>query len=94
MLRSLVILFGIACVAGAVATAMLGDYPGAWMAGIGGAILLLGTLWERVRYKPLERSQPGPGWIATTERFIDEETGKPVRVWLEPATGERRYVAE
>jgi hypothetical protein len=59
-----------------------------------GALLLLGTLWERVRYKPLENARPGAGWIATDERFVDDETGKPVRVWLEPGTGERRYVAE
>jgi len=67
-------------------------------AGIGpvifGALLLLGTVWERVHYKKVERDRPGAGWVATDERFIDENTGKPVRVWTEPATGERRYVAD
>ena len=30
-------------------------------------------------------------WQRTGERFVDEETGKPVEVLMDPLTGERRY---
>lgn len=94
MLRSAVIVVASACFFGGLAAMAMGLFPPAWVVAFWGALILLGTLWERVRYKPLEDVRPGAGWVATTERFIDDETGKPVQVWLEPATGERRYVAE
>ena len=56
------------------------------------AIVLAGFLFERTRYKPFEIEQPGPGWEATPERFIDPATGAHVRVWFNARTGERRYV--
>ena len=34
---------------------------------------------------PLEHFEP------TSERFIDDETGQPIEVWIDPLTGERRY---
>ena len=55
---------------------------------------MIGTIYERYRYKAIEVGKPGSGWVATTERFIDDETGKAVTVYLDPATGERKYVAE
>lgn len=57
-----------------------------------GAVIVLSIVYERFRYKPVERDAPGAGWTKTAERFIDDETGEPVTVWLEPKTGERRYV--
>ena len=56
-------------------------------------VLLLGLLVERWRYQPLGERPPGPDWQATSERFVDPETGKRVTVYFHPATGERRYVA-
>ena len=32
--------------------------------------------------------------VRTDERFIDETTGKPVTVYVDPVTGERSYVQE
>jgi len=55
--------------------------------------LIAGTLYERVIYKPLE-SRAGAGWTATSERFIDDATGKTVTVYVQDGTGERKYVAE
>ena len=52
-----------------------------------GAIIVLGIVCERFRYKPLESATPGPGWTRTDERFIDDETGEPVTVWLDPKSG-------
>jgi len=58
-----------------------------------GTIFAGGVLIERWRYKRLSDGRPGGGWQATPERFVDPETGRLVTVFLNPATGERRYVA-
>jgi O-antigen/teichoic acid export membrane protein len=63
-----------------------------WLGGLA-AVLLLGLLFERWRYRGLAGAKPGPGWEETGERFVDPETGKRVTVWFHPETGERRYVA-
>jgi len=93
MLRSILIALGVVLALCGAGLLLWGS-----AAGVGpllfGALLLLGTVWERVQYKKVEQDRPGAGWIATDERFIDEKTGKPVRVWTQPATGERRYVAD
>jgi hypothetical protein len=63
-----------------------------------------------VRYRSAEAERtaasPGPGggepagtsldprFLPTSERFEDPTTGVHMRVWLDPAVGERRYVAE
>jgi hypothetical protein len=94
MLRSLVIAVGVLCIAGGALALATGMWPGAIGPTIFGALLLLGTVWERLYYKPLERSRPGPGWVATEERFIDEDSGRAVRVWVEPKSGERAYVKD
>ena len=94
MLRSIVIAVGVLCIAGGAFALAAGVWPGAIGPTIFGVLLLLGTVWERLYYKPLGRNRPGPGWVATDERFIDEDSGRAVRVWVEPASGERRYVTD
>jgi len=75
-----------------------------------GAVLLVILAVERSRYRSAaaERSNatPGPGggeppdhpiesrFRATSEVFIDPTSGHRMRVLVDPATGERRYVAE
>ena len=59
-----------------------------------GAILAGGVLVERWRYQLLADNRPGRDWVATPERFVDPETGRLVTVFFNPATGERRYVAD
>jgi uncharacterized membrane protein HdeD (DUF308 family) len=59
-----------------------------------GVVLIVAIVFERVRYKRLESKSPGPGWERTTERFVDEETGAMVTVYVQPETGERAYVKE
>jgi hypothetical protein len=57
------------------------------------AVVVLGVVaalfgWDRYRSsrKPTsESSQP------TSEVFTDPASGKPLRVWYDPATGEREY---
>lgn len=94
MLRSLLIGLGGLCFGGGLIALLAEQWPGGFGVAIFGGLLLLGTVWERFRYKPLESRAPGPGFVPTDERFIDDETGMPVRVYLEPQTGERRYVRE
>jgi hypothetical protein len=75
-----------------------------------GVALIVGALIERMRYRSASAefgaAAPGPGggeptdqpmdprFRRTDERFIDPTTSTSMRVWLDPATGERRYRAE
>jgi hypothetical protein len=59
-----------------------------------GAVLVVAVLVERYIYKPIGNEPPGPGWDKTAERFADPRSGKDVTVYFNPATGQRRYVAE
>ena len=81
-----------------IALALLVLGLGAWLAGapsglpmtIWGAVLLVALLIERWRYRPAGSAQQ-PAWQETDERFIDPETGRAMRVFYNPSTGERRY---
>jgi hypothetical protein len=57
-------------------------------------LLLLGLLFERFIYKPIQSDRPGAGWDRTAERFVDRQSGQDVVVYYNPRTGKRRYVAE
>ncbi len=58
-----------------------------------GALILLTVMLER-RYRRADAAPPGPEWQRTGEVFRDEEAGRWVTVWFNPATGERKYVAD
>ncbi|MEO6967586.1 MAG: hypothetical protein ABI132_03895 [Rhodanobacteraceae bacterium] len=60
---------------------------------IGGLLLIVGVAFERWRYKTVTRTRPDPRWIDTGERFVDPETGLLTTVYLDPANGERYYIA-
>ncbi len=79
--------------AGALALAALGCFPPAGMLAAWAAVILVGFLIERWRYKPLAGRPPGPEWQRTDERFVDPEIGKLVTVYFHPASGERRCIA-
>jgi hypothetical protein len=66
--------------------------PGAYALGLGG-LIVLGTVFERWRYRRNDAS-PGAGWEATGERFEDPETGRTLQVFYDPRSGERRYVSD
>jgi hypothetical protein len=82
---------------------------GIWLVGIG-ILCMVATLIERVRYRSeaTDRSgQPhGPGggeplgaaieprFRRSDEVFIDPTSSLTMRVWIDPGSGERRYVAE
>ena len=90
MLRTIIQVVAFACLIGAMVLVVV--EPMAWPALLGAGLLVLGTLWERVHYRGSERG--GGGWQATAERFHDDESGRLVTVWFNPATGERRYVEQ
>lgn len=58
------------------------------------AILMSGLVFEQFRYAGLRSEMPDRRFKPSGERFIDPETGKPVTVYHDPATGERVYVAD
>lgn len=86
-----------------------GAAAGLWLV-ITGGVLLLAVAFERVRYRSEQADHlgapPGPGggeslegpmeprFRRTGEFFEDPTSRRRMRVWLDPATGERRYRAE
>ena len=95
MLRAGLLVFGGVMLAAAAFGALFGCRLAAIIPlAFWGAILAGGVLIERWRYQPLADNRPGRDWQATPERFVDPETGRLVTVFFNPATGERRYVAD
>jgi hypothetical protein len=92
MLRSAVIVIGALCLVGGGLAVLAGAMPG-FVAMVWGLILLLGTLYERFRYKALVKEGPH-GAVRTNERFVDDSTGRTVTVYIDPTSGERSYVEE
>ena len=86
-----------------------GSLVGIYAVGLGLA-LIVAALIERVRYRSdvaeREAAPIGPGggepmdallearFRPTDEAFIDPTSGRKMRVWLDPRSGERRYRAE
>lgn len=93
MLRNIVIAIAVACLAGGAIVLILGQIGPALLLGVWGAILLAGTLFEKVRYKPVLAEKPANA-VRTDEKFFDEATRKSVTVYVDPTTGERSYVEE
>ena len=71
-----------------------------------GAVMIAAVFLERTRYRSLQAEQTGDGhgpgggetqrpdgrFRPTDERFLDPTTGVPMQVWIDPSSGERRYV--
>jgi len=92
MLRIVVI--GVAAILSCIGIVLLacGIRAPGWQVLALGAIVLVGTVFERWRYRRIEEP-PNGHWQRTDEKFIDPSTGEPVEVMFDPRTGERRYVA-
>ena len=93
MLRAAVIGVGVVLMLAGFMALIIGAPPAAVLL-FEGAVIVLAIVCERVIYKRLETGRPGEGWVKTPERFIDDESGKPVTVYVNPKTGERKYVQE
>jgi hypothetical protein len=93
MLRASLLVFAAAlALTGAILLIRGVPGPGAYALGLG-AIIVLGTVFERWRYRP-NATGPGAGWERTGERFEDPQTGKTLQVFYDPGSGERRYVSD
>ena len=88
--RLLVFVLGaLAVSAGTVLTMMTGGGIGLIVLGA----LLIASLALEARYgRPgAPTDVPLHAWERTSERFVDDETGQLLEVWIDPLTGERRY---
>jgi uncharacterized membrane protein HdeD (DUF308 family) len=94
LLRGILIVIAIVSILCGLVALATGAFPPAAIFAVWGVLLVVGTVFERVIYKQTMARPPGAGWVRTTERFIDDATGKPITVYVEPATGERQYIEE
>jgi hypothetical protein len=93
-MRTILIAIGGALLVAGLVCMSLGVFPPTFVLACWGVALLVGTVFERVIYKPNLAERPGPDYQRTTERFVDDQTGETVTVYVEPATGERAYVRD
>jgi hypothetical protein len=91
VLRRLVFALGLCLLlAGWLVLARVGHAGGWWLV-VNGLAIMLGLMFERVRYKRELNAPPaGPGWELTNERSVDESSV--VSVWFNAASGQRAYV--
>ena len=92
MLRSVVIVAAAVLTCVGIGLIARGVHAPGWQVLATGVIILIGTLFERWRYRRIEE-RPQGNWQRTGEQFIDPSSGDPVEVMFDPGTGERRYVA-
>ena len=92
MLRTVVIAVAVILTCTGIGLIAFGVHTPGWQALALGVVILIGTLFERWRYRRIEKPANGH-WQRTDEKFIDPSTGEPVDVMFDPRTGERRYVA-
>lgn len=106
--RVLVGICGALLMIGGLVGALAGAWADGLWAAVTGAVVLVAVVLERTRYRSEagerspgehgpgggERSMPGAPFRPTDELFIDPTSGRQLRVYLNPATGERRYFAE
>jgi hypothetical protein len=92
MLRTVVIAVAAIFTCVGVGLIACGVHAPGWQVLGFGVVVLIGTLFERWRYRDIEEPQNGR-WQRTDEQFIDPSSGDVVEVMFDPSTGERRYVA-
>jgi len=106
--RVIVGVLGAILMLGGLIGAVAGPWIDGLWAAVTGAVVLVAVVLERARYRSeaAEHSTAGTGWGGgettmpsppfrpTDEVFVDPTSGHRLRVYLDPATGERRYYAE
>jgi hypothetical protein len=93
MLRNVLLALGGTLVAAGLVGIWGGIYAPSAVAIIWGGMMVFAIIYERTVYKTLVDQPPvGKYWIETTERFVDEKSGKTVKVYYNTLTGERSYV--
>jgi hypothetical protein len=95
MLRNILLVLGGTLIAGGLIAMLGGSFAPSLIAIVWGGVLVFGILYERYVYKTVVDTAPaGKNWVKTTERFVDDNTGKTVTVHYNTLSGERIYVAE
>ncbi|HEV8252324.1 MAG TPA: hypothetical protein VGQ66_02990 [Candidatus Limnocylindria bacterium] len=108
-IRVVVGVLGALLMLGGLVGVMAGAWAEGLWAAVAGGVVLVAVVLERARYRSeaaessaAEASGPGGGeptvpaapFRPTDEVFIDPTTGHRLRVYIDPASGERRYHAE
>jgi len=88
------IIGGVAIAAVAFTLVLTMQEPAAWPSLATSLLIAMGCLWERRYHAAQQGNPPEDRFRATGERFVDPETGRLTAAWVDPATGERRYVDE
>ena len=89
--RAVVLIIAALCVFGGALAIVEGDVGGS-AAVVIGVIMVLSIAFEKRYGRPGQEPTPASiDWQRTNEKFIDDETGEPIEVWMDPLTGERRY---
>ena len=57
-----------------------------------GTLIVITAVAEPVYGALVGRPPLSDSWRPTGEKFVDPASGKPVEVWFDEATGERKYV--
>jgi hypothetical protein len=107
ILRAIVAVIAVLLLIGGLAVIVGGgpQAPGGLWLIVLGAAGLIAVAFERTRYRSEAAEHAGdapgnagiddgptdPRFRATDERFVDPTTRQRVRVWVDPASGERRY---
>jgi hypothetical protein len=107
-MRVVVGILGALLMLGGLLGLMAGAWADGLWAAVTGGVILVAVVLERARYRSEgakgsagpagpgggEATRPATPFRPTDELFIDPTSGHRLRVYLNPATGERRYFAE
>jgi len=90
MLRTVIASVAIAAVAFTLVLTI--QEPAAWPMLAMTLLFAIGCVWERRYHAAQQGNPPSDRFRATGERFVDPESGRVTAAWVDPKTGERRYV--
>lgn len=93
-MRKLCYTIGWAAIVGSVICVLTFIFIPAIYLFIFGAALVILTAIESWKYQGRRKSSAVDHFMPTGEKYIDEETGKIMRVYYDSATGDRDYRAE
>ena len=79
----------LALAGGTVLTVLTGGGIGLMI--LGGVVIASVGLESRYGRPGAPTNVPPHAWELTNEKFVDDETGRVLEVWIDPLTGERRY---
>ncbi len=89
--RLLIFVLGALAVAGGTVMTMMTGFGGIGLLAIGAIMIASLALEGRYGRPGAPTRVPPHAWERTSERFVDDETGELLEVWIDPLTGERRY---